>query len=243
MASSIFDNYEFSCSQLGHIISKSGKLTDGVKTFLNEQYVKHIYGLKKNISSKYFDKGKLCEEDGIDMLVNVFYKGKLVLKNKERESNGYINGEWDIDFNNEITDIKNAYDIFTFHKAELTWEYEWQLKGYCWLKNRPKARLFYTLINLPSDLLLDEKTKLFYSNKFKYGDFDSPKYIEDCAELEKTFNYDNIDISEKFKYWEIYPTSEDFERIKTSVIQARKYLNELHDVRTNEINNNKKLLK
>lgn len=222
-----FDKFLFRCSSLGKIVTKSGKLTDGAKTYLKEVFIGEVYKTRKEAYGKALEKGVFCEEDGITLLQETLLKGNLVFKNKQEKSNGFIKGSCDVDKNGTIYDIKNAYTIFSFGKAELTHDYEWQLIGYCWLWNRNKAVLYYCLNNLPDHMLEDEKRKLFYTNKWLYLTEESPNYIEACEELEKAHNYDYMLLEERFKFWDIEANEELFKRIEISVIAARKYLNEL----------------
>lgn len=232
-----FDNYEFRCSSLGKIISKSGKMTQGVETYLQELVIEAIHNVRKEISSKYFEKGIYCEEDGINLLNETLYKGRLLVKNKERKHNGWIQGETDnVAPDDIIHDIKNAYDRFTFGKADLTHEYKLQLKGYCWLWGKSKARLFYCLNNMPEHLLMDEEKKLFY--KGNYITYENEDYQAKCEELRAFHNYDNMELWERFKFWDIGFTDADIDIIKTGVQSARKYMNELYDEYLNNIRKN-----
>src|SRR5690606_25247155 len=215
-----FENYTFRCSSLGKIISKSGKFTDGIKTYLEELFVEEIYGVKKEAFGKSIDKGVFCEEDGITMLGETLLKGQLVLKNKERRMNDFINGECDVFKNGVIYDIKNALDLFTFAKSSLTWDYEWQLKGYSWLWNSNKAVLYYCLNNMPEAMLEEQKMQMFYRNRWRYSTMESEDYIRDCEKLEEIHNYDRMEIFERFKFWELNVNDNDIERIKSSVLEA-----------------------
>lgn len=224
-----FDNYEFRCSALGKIISKSGKLTDGIKTYLQDVFIGEIYGVRKEAFGKALDKGVFCEEDGITMLGNTLLKGQLVIKNKERKRNGFIHGECDVFKDGIVFDIKNALTLFTFGKAELSWDYDWQLVGYSWLWEANRAILYYCLNNMPEALLQEEKMSLFYKNRWKFSTLESEDFLKACDELEAAHNYDNMPIHEKFKFWEVDISEKKIETLKTAVIEARKYLNQLWD--------------
>jgi len=221
----IFDNYQFRCSALGKIVSKSGKLTDQNKTYLNDLFVGEIYKIQKEIISKYFEKGIICEQDGRDFLQKIFYKDRFVAKNRERFRNEFIHGEPDVIMEDYVYDIKNAYDLFTFGKAHLTWEYEWQIKGYLYLLNREKGRLFYILADMPDTLLADEEMKLFWQGKFTSND--SVEYQEALEELRKKFSYSHIPMECRFKVFDVELFETCILTIQNSVNEARKYLNKL----------------
>ena len=66
-------NYKFRCSELGEIISKSGKTTQTMLSHLTRVYIEQTEGIRKEITSKYFEKGVFQEEDGITMLQNTLH--------------------------------------------------------------------------------------------------------------------------------------------------------------------------
>lgn len=234
-----FSKYLFRASAIGKIVTKSGKLTDGAKTYLSDLFIGEIYKTREEAYGKALEKGIFCEEDGISMIQNTLLRGQLVVKNKEERHNDYVKGSCDVDKNGVIYDVKNAYTLFSFGKADLTHDYEWQLMVYCWLWGRNKAVLYYCLNNLPEHMLEDEKRKLLYTNKWLYLSEESPNYIEACNELESAHNYDHMPIEERFKFWEIEATEERFEMIKKAVIEARKYLQKLWEEHQALIRKNK----
>jgi len=203
------------------------ELSEGVKTYLQELFIGEIYGTRKEAFGKALDKGVFCEEDGITMIGNTLLKGELVLKNKERKRNGFIHGETDLFKNKTVYDVKNALDLFTFGKADITWDYDWQLVGYAWLWGAEKAVLFYCLNNMPAQMIEEEKKALYWRNKWKYESMECRQYLDDCKRLEQAHNYDHIPLAEKFKFWEIDISQKRIDQLKESIKQARIYLNEL----------------
>lgn len=234
-----FDDYLFRCSSLGKIVSKSGKMTDTIKSYLLELFIEEIYGVRKDIFGKALDKGIFCEEDGITMLQNTLLRGNLVIKNKERKKNDFIIGECDVYCNDTIYDIKNALNIITFAKADLSWDYKWQLVGYSWLWNTNKAVLYYCLNSMPEALLEEEKVSLFYKNRWKFSSHESEDYLKACKKLEEAHDYDNMPIELRFKFWDLDIMEEDIEELKECVIRARLYLNQLYDEHIKQIKANK----
>jgi hypothetical protein len=236
-----FDNYEFRCSALGNIWSDSGKIIVGNETFLKELFISEIEGIRKEITSRYFEKGKYTEEDGISLLNDSIYKDSLIIKNKERKRNGWIHGEADCIAPDEIVyDIKNAWDRFTFSKACLTPIYEWQLRGYMWLWDLKHSRLFYCLNNMPEHLLVAEERKLFYANNFV--SLDDEHYLELCAELRKKHNYDHLPLYRKFRVWDVPHDEAKIEKLKEKITLCRTRLNEMFDEQMTEWKKNKELM-
>ncbi|GAA4328298.1 hypothetical protein [Flaviaesturariibacter amylovorans] len=221
-----FSNYEFRCSALGKIMSPSGKWTQSNETYLHELFIGEINGIRKEINSKYFEKGKYMEEDGITLLNASLYAGRLLVKNKERKHNGWIHGEADcIAPDGIVYDIKNAWDRFTFGKASLTWEYEWQLRGYMWLWAKEKASLFYCLNNMPEHLLVAEEKKLFYAGN--YLSIEDPDYLEACDELRYRNNYDGMPLFARFRVWDVAHCEEKIAQLQERITKCRQLLAEM----------------
>jgi len=235
-----YDNYEFRSSAVGRIMSSRGEITQGNDTYLKEMFIGETYGIRKDISTKYFEKGNLTEEDGITMLQNTIHSNKLVLKNKKRIHNGFVHGECDCVVGDTIYDIKSAYTLFTFGTASLTDVYYWQLVAYMWLWDKPKARLFYSLNNTPEHMIMDEERKLFYTGRFTT--MESPDYLEACEELRKLHVFDHMPLEERFKIWEIERKESDIEKLKEKIIKCRERLNKMEDERLSQIDFNKSLM-
>lgn len=235
-----FTNYKFRCSALGKLVSKSGKFTDGNKTYVQEVFAGEIHQTRKEVTSKYFEKGLFEEESGITILQNTLYKNQLILKNKERKSNDFIHGEADCIVNGTVYDIKNAWDAFTFENSELTHDYKWQLIGYAWLWNLNNAALFYCLNDTPEHLILDEEKKLFY--RCNYGTFENEDFIKDCEILRQKHTHSHKPLEERFKIWDFKVTDEEKEQLVPAILNARKYLKELQDERNFRIEKNRSLM-
>ena len=237
-----FANYKFRCSYLGNIVNKSGNITQTTKTYLLELWIKERFNVEKDIASKYFDKGVACESDGRELLQKTFYKNEFVAKNKTRLENDYLQGEYDYYSKTDetVTDIKNAWDIFTFHKAKLTHDYEWQLKGYAMLLGINKCRLFYFLNDMPDFMLCEEERKLFGSGKFLTTE--SQDFLQACDELKRKFTYSYLRTEERFKFWHFNANENDFEKIRNSVEQARKYLIALDKTYLDNLEGNAKII-
>lgn len=221
-----FDNWVCRASALGKIISKSGKMTDGVKTFLNEVFIGEIYGVRKEAYGKALEKGIACEEDGFKLMNDALYPDKFIAKIKEPAQNEWIKGTADTIVDGIVYDIKNAYDLFTFGKAELSWEYEWQLKAYMMLYGCEASRLFYCINDMPEYMVAEEQRKMFYTQR-KWISMDDPDYLKACEELEQAHKYGWMPLEERFKIWPVALFESDIETIIESVKAARAYLNQL----------------
>ena len=143
--------FKIRCSQIGQIMSNAktkGDLSAGCKTYLENWYAND----NEDIYSKYFDKGNVVEQECIDLMAAVLGKG-LCLKNDEYLENEYFSGTCDVQLDDCIVDVKSVWGRKGLHAAcnGLDKDYEWQLMGYAHLYNRPKAILFYGLLDTPAE--------------------------------------------------------------------------------------------
>ena len=147
-------------SALGKIMTNPRKKTEvlsaGCKTYIKELVKEDLFGYKSTIDSKYLTKGIDLEDTSIDLYNEVH--GTLYLKNTERLSNEFITGECDINAEDKIIDIKSSWSLETFPASPddvNNKDYEWQLRGYMMLYNKPKAELAYCMVSTPDYLLKD----------------------------------------------------------------------------------------
>jgi len=146
------------CSSLGKIMGKPRKkgeaLSATCKTYLKELVKEELFMYRSSIDSKYLTKGIDVEDTSIDLYNEVH--NTLYLKNEERLSNDFITGECDINGEDVIVDIKSSWSLETFPASPEdinNKDYEWQLRGYMWLYEKPKAELAYCMVNTPDELL------------------------------------------------------------------------------------------
>lgn len=235
-----FNDWKCRASAMGNIVTKSGKVTEGMITFLTDVFIGEVYGVKKEAYGKAIEKGIATEEDGFALL-NHLYPERFIQKIKEPTEGEYEKGTGDTIVIDMVWDIKSAYTLFTFGKADLIWNYEWQLKTYMKLYNLQKAGLFYCLNDMPEYMIAEEQKKLFYTAR-KWVSMEDPDYIKACEELEAANKYGHIPIEERFKVWFIDRKPEDDIRIESAVMQSREILNEMLKQHNARIKANKKLL-
>lgn len=123
------------------------ELGETAKTFIFETCAACLLGVKKQIKSKYLDKGVVQEDLAIEWLSRV--DGESYKKNKERRRNEIVSGECDIDTGVKIIDIKNSWDFFTFFNSKPKDIYVWQGRAYMELWDRDKFELVYVLNDMP----------------------------------------------------------------------------------------------
>jgi hypothetical protein len=143
--------------------SKSETLSETCKTYLEEWTKESIYGVRKNIKSKYLTKGISVEDEAIEYYSEIAKLG-FVLKNQDRFEDEFFTGTPDLITGDTVYDFKSSWDCFTFplFDTEPDKGYWMQLQVYMELTGLKKAKLVYTLQNTPDELEYDEP--MDYSN-------------------------------------------------------------------------------
>lgn len=141
---------------MGEPKKKGEVLTDTAKTFIRQMAAEDIFGVGFSVSSREMQKGIQCEDASIALYNSVF--GKSLVKNAERCTDEYLTGESDLPDVGEVADIKTAWSIATFPLSEDDVSdaqrklYEWQVRAYMRLWNKPRGRVVYCLVDTPEDL-------------------------------------------------------------------------------------------
>ena len=115
---------------------------------------KDVFDYNTQVTNNKLRKGIMCEKASIKLFNEVFFTD--FKKNEVRKSNEWISGECDIEAPDTIYDIKTSWSKETFPMlpSEINiGAYEWQLRGYMMLYDKPKAALVYCLVDTPCDLL------------------------------------------------------------------------------------------
>lgn len=146
-------------SSLGKLMSdaKSKKpedLSAGAKTYCMQLAKEIVYDFRTSVSSKYLEKGTICEDQSIALYNEVFFTN--LVKNPSRRSNEWLVGECDIDTGKKIIDIKSSWSLQTFPATKADahdTDYEWQGRGYMMLWDRPLFELAYCMVSTPEELI------------------------------------------------------------------------------------------
>lgn len=238
----MFDEFKCRCSALGALFTEpkakadkdAGLLSATAKTYLLKAYKEEVWGRRKDISTKQIQKGILCEPALIELLAEV--DGKPYEKNTERKSNDWITGEPDIIFEDLIIDGKASYEPDTFlphlitlqEKKEIDKGYNYQLQGYMWLFDKPKARLSYGLVNADESTI--NKERYWLLNSMDVISEDSPEFRKAEAELLMNLTYDDIPESQRIINFDVVKDEDFISRIPDKVKAARLFLNQLHEL-------------
>ena len=145
-------------SQIGKLMtsprSKSEVLSEGAKTYIKEVAKENFYGYRTEINTKQIIKGREQEQDSIDLLNAVRFEAYV--KNDLRVENEWLTGECDIITDASIIDIKTSWSLDSFPALpEDGYEskYEWQLRAYMMLYDKPMAELIYCMVTTSNELL------------------------------------------------------------------------------------------
>jgi len=156
---------------------KTALIAKGVESFVYEWVKEQIYGVRKEIKSKYLTKGLTLEDEAIDRAIE-WLDLNFTIKNDKRFTDEYFTGEPDLIIGDTVYDIKCSWDCFTFPLFDTevpTPDYFYQLQVYMHLTGCKKAVLTYVLLNTPPELT--------YEAKYNYDELDKKYRI-------KTFEFD-----------------------------------------------------
>jgi len=149
--------FKIHCSQIGKIMSRSktkGELSQTCQTFLKEWYAND----REQIHSKYLDKGNWVESDLIDFMAEQLGYG-MAVKNEDTRSDDYMVGTCDVELPDVIVDVKAPWNVKTLQDncCNMDEDYQYQLRGYMRLWDKPEAILFYGLMNTPAEANYDRE--------------------------------------------------------------------------------------
>jgi hypothetical protein len=153
----------FRCSSLAKLMTnprnKSESLSETAKSYIKQLAKENFYGYTSKIETKQMRKGTEYEMESI-ALVNSVWFGSNFVKNQLRETQGYLSGHPDIITDDSIIDIKTSWSLETFPALpEDADSYEWQVRGYMHLFNKPRAFVIFCMIDTDDELLSDWDNK------------------------------------------------------------------------------------
>lgn len=214
-------------SAIGKIMTnpktKGETLSQTTKTYLQELAVQEIYGIRKEFSSRYTDKGNEVEELSIALCNDVLDLG-FIYKNEEHFSNDWITGTPDVNTNEILLDVKSSWDAttFPFFDTELkNKDYFYQMHGYMWLTGKEESLLCYCLIDTPLQIVEDEIRREHWKASLIEESLDLRAFVQS----KHTFGH--IPKEKRLKTFKIAKDENVIEDIKTRIEQCREYYNNL----------------
>jgi hypothetical protein len=198
--------------------SENPELSETAKKFVRDSVITYMYGRTKELKNKYIEKGKLAEQDSVDLLSEV--TGNFYHTETERMNDEFFTGECDIIFDDTIIDVKTSYDIFTFHEADFKDLYYWQGQIYMRLYNKNKFQLAYCLVNMPDAMFMQMDRNLLYKYNSNEDDIN---YTKDHSNLVRNSFFDDIPSNEKVKIFECERNDAEMELLIERVKLAKAY--------------------
>jgi hypothetical protein len=217
-------------SQIGKIMTspktKGELLSKTAKTYIHELILREKYGINKEFSSRYTDKGNQVEDIAIAMANEVLDVG-FIYKNSEYFQNDWITGTPDVITDEILLDVKCSWDAttFPFFETEIpTKDYFYQLQGYMWLTGKTESLLIYCLVDTPLEIVEDEIRRAHW--KFHKLDED----LELRQEIECKHIFANIPMNKRIKIFEVKRDEKVIEQIKEKIEVARLYYDSLYKI-------------
>lgn len=216
------------CSSIGKIMtsprSKGEVLSQTTKSYIKELVLEHKYGIRKEINSRYLDKGNMVENESIELTERVLDLD-LIVKNESYFENDFICGTPDIIMGDTIIDVKSSWSAHTFPfflDEELpNKDYYYQVQGYMALTGATKGMVVYCLINTPEEIVLDEIRRTSWSRH----ELDVTEETE--AEVRQQHEFDHIPEVNRVKAYHIERNEDVIQAIYDRVNECKIYYNRL----------------
>lgn len=167
--------------------NKGEQLSETTKTYVQEWFKEKIYGVRKEISSKYIDKGLEFEDFSIDKMIE-WLDLPFAIKNQERFEDDFFTGEPDLLLPDRVIDAKNSWDCFTFPLFDTeipTKGYEYQVQTYMHLTGLKKASVVYILLDTPETKYSAPISYEHVSKEYRIKKFDFEYDPEIIAKLQE----------------------------------------------------------
>ncbi len=203
--------------------SKGEFLSQTAKTYIHELVLEHKYGIRKEFSSRYTDKGIQVEDESIS-LVNDVLDVNFIYKNEQYFENDYIKGTPDVNTEDVLLDVKSSWDAttFPFFDTEIpNKDYFYQLQGYMWLTGKTQSMLCYCLVDTPIDMVEDEIRRAHWKLHKIDEDYDLRE------EILRKHEFSQIPKNRRVKVFYVQKDEQVIDQIKEKIEYCREYYNAL----------------
>lgn len=215
------------CSAIGKIMatprSKGELLSQTAKSYIHELVLEEKYGIRKEFSSRYTDKGNAVEDESIN-LVNEVLDVSFIYKNDDFFENDWIKGTPDVNTDEVLLDVKSSWDAttFPFFETEIpNKDYFYQLQGYMWLTGKQQSMLCYCLVDTPIEMVEDEVRRAHWKLHKLEEDLD----LRD--EIQRKHQFSSIPKNRRVKVFYVQKDEAVIEQIKSKIELCREYYNAL----------------
>lgn len=199
------------------------ELPQGAKSYCEKWIKEVLYDRCKNFKNKFLDKGIACEPDSI-LFAAKYYGWVDAKKNDEWFSDEWFEGTPDILLYgyNEVIDMKNSYDAFSFplFETEIPTEgYDTQLQVYCHLVEYDQGTLCYALMDAPLDIMKQEMRRLSWEQG-QQGFISTELY----EQVKREMTYSNLPDDLRLVKFTVVRKPEVIELLKERVLMCREYI-------------------
>lgn len=198
---------------------KPPELSAGAKTYCKAWLKEQLYSRRKEVKSKYLDKGNECEDQAIDFLNKIHLEDYV--KNEKFFEDEHLKGTPDL-IANITRDTKCSYDETSFPLFEdfCDDDYYWQGQVYMELTDRPAHSVDYCLIDTPDHLI---------EREIKFASYDSPKSDDELRKYyyDKMRFTDITDLKLRVKSFYFNRDNEKIQKLRERVEMCREYIKTL----------------
>lgn len=226
----IAERFKIRAHAVGQIMtngrSKSETLGKTAQSYLKNWLMEQpeIFNRRKKFSNKYTEKGLIMEDDALDLVASQLYDGKLLLKNEEHFSNGFMIGTPDCILKDEIIDVKSSWSWETFPLLEdelPSKDYFYQGQAYMELTGRDNFKVIYCLLDTPDHQIESECWS--WCKRNGYGEPDD----EIMEQFYQDMKYSDVDPAFRIKVFEFHKDQMVIDSINQRVEECREYLKQL----------------
>lgn len=204
-------------------INDHPSLPQTAKSYVELWLKERLYQSRKEINSKYTQKGHETEDDSIDFVCEKMDLG-FIAKNETSFEKGLITGTPDVVTENFLIDVKGPFDFSTFPLFETeipNIDYFYQGQGYMFMTGVKKYHLCYVLNDTPEHMI--EKEARFWCRMNGIEELDD----EIFERFRSNMTYDNVPDELKLKTFTFEYDEEVIKEIQRRVQMCQEYLEEL----------------
>ena len=209
---------------------EAGNLGETAKGVVKDWYRSQLYMRKRQIYSKYLEKGNENEQDNLVFATSMMGLPLTTATNREFYEDEHFTGTPDLLFKDEgiVLDIKTSWDCYTFPLFDGEGndpKYYWQMQVYMALTGMTAGKVVYVLSNTPDPIVEREIKYAIRDLKDENGGEISDEVTEKVkAEIMQFHNYDNIESRYKLKVIDYKYDPDDIDKARAKVEKAREYL-------------------
>lgn len=216
-------------SELARLIEKRDAppaLSETAKSFVESIWLQKQYGYRDILTTKEILKGRLCEQDSISLLDEVYPLSvfrQTEKRGKEKE-NGFFRGRCDIDLPSYdmVEEIKTVWDLKIFFNIKDEKDlHTVQGNVYCDLYGRRSYALHYCLVDTPSDLIEKE------AGKYAFLGRGTDEFVEVFDQLSRNHKVGHIPPNERVKTFVVERDDELLNELREMATIAKDYYNSL----------------